>query len=148
MDGLHVDTAVIIVKAIATVCDMNSFDAQTSLPDLARRLADHDGLVVACYCAAWCNTCSAYRPAFDALAQRNPEHVFVWIDVEENEALLDDEDVENFPTLLVQSTQGNAFFGPMLPHIEHLDRLLRSIDASTPIIDAGPGPLRDLLNAT
>lgn len=124
---------------------MNFFDAQTDLPALARRLASHDGLVVACYCAAWCNSCAGYRPGFEELASRKPDHVFVWIDIEENEALLDDEEVENFPTLLVQSPAGNLFFGPMLPHPEHLERLLQGMSATQPARGDGPGSLRNLV---
>lgn len=124
---------------------MNFFDAQTQLPALARRLANHDGLVVACYCAAWCDTCGGYRQGFETLAGRQPEHVFVWVDIEENEALLDDEDVENFPTLLVQSPGGNLFFGPMLPHPEHLERLLQGMSPDQPVLQAGPAQLKTLI---
>lgn len=126
---------------------MNYFDAQSQLPELARRLASHDGLIVVCYCAAWCDTCRAYRSAFEALSRRLPGHVFAWVDIEENEALLDDEEIENFPTLLVQSSRGNVFYGPMLPHPEHLERLLQGIDAASPVIAEGPGALRDLVAA-
>ncbi|HLU79949.1 MAG TPA: thioredoxin family protein [Burkholderiaceae bacterium] len=125
---------------------MNFFDAHTRLPELARRLETHEGLVVACYCAAWCDTCNAYRPGFEALAGRLPQHLFVWVDIEECEALLDDIDVENFPTILVQSPQGNLFFGPLLPHLEHLERLLQGLDASCPADHPGPGPLKDLID--
>lgn len=126
---------------------MNVFDAQTRLAELAGRLAGHDGLVVACYCAAWCDTCRAYRSGFEALAARMPEHVFIWIDIEENESLLDDEEIENFPTLLVQSAQGNLFYGPMLPHAEHLERLLRGMSPDAVGAEKGPGALRDLVAA-
>lgn len=126
---------------------MNFFDAQLELPALAQRLASHDGLVVACYCAAWCDTCRQYRAGFEALAGRLPGHVFIWVDIEENEALLDDEDIEDFPTLLVQSPAGNLFFGPMLPHPEHLERLLRSATAEDPASEDGPGPLGKLVSA-
>lgn len=124
---------------------MNFFDAQADSPKLAQRLASHHGLVVACYCAAWCDTCGGYRPGFEALAKRNPDHVFVWIDIEENEALLDDEEVENFPTLLVQSPSGNLFFGPMLPYAEHLERLLQSLETGQAATQQGPGPLKELV---
>ncbi len=124
---------------------MNFFDAQADLPALAERLATHTGLVVACYCAAWCDTCGTYRPGFEALAAHHPAHVFVWIDIEENEALLNDEEVENFPTLLVQSPTGNLFFGAMLPYPEHLERLLESLDAGQAATQQGPGPLRELV---
>lgn len=127
---------------------MNFFDAQSQLKALAGRLAAHDGLVAACYCAAWCDTCRQYRPGFEALAARLPPHVFVWVDIEENEALLGDEDVENFPTLLIQSPQGNLFFGPMPPHPEHLERLLNgAADAGMPVTHEGPGPLKELVAA-
>ena len=124
---------------------MNFFDAQTDLSDLVRELASHEGLVVACYCAAWCDTCKSYRQPFEALSQRFPDHVFVWIDIEENEVLLGDEDVEDFPTLLIQGPTGNLFFGPMLPHIEHLERLLRGMDDSRAITAGGPGNLKRLV---
>ena len=124
---------------------MNFFDAQTDLPALAVRLKTHDGLVVACYCAAWCNTCGGYRAGFAALADKLPGHVFTWIDIEENEALLDDEEVENFPTLLVQSPAGNLFFGIMPPHPEHLERLLQGLNVNTPATASGPGALKDLM---
>lgn len=124
---------------------MNFFDAQTDLPALSRRLATQQGLVVACYCAAWCDTCGQYREGFADVARRHPEHVFAWIDIEENEALLDDEEVENFPTLLVQSSRGNLFFGPMLPYPEHLERLLQSMDDTQAATQPGPGLLKHLL---
>ncbi|MFT0850487.1 thioredoxin domain-containing protein [Achromobacter sp. F4_2707] len=124
---------------------MNFFDAQTELPALAKRLASHRGLVVVCYCAAWCDTCSGYLPGFKKLAASHPEHLFAWVDIEENEALLDDEEVENFPTVLVQSPDGNLFFGPMLPHPEHLQRLLQSMDAGRPTQQEGPALLKNLI---
>lgn len=125
---------------------MNFFDAQHQRPELSRALSLHEGIVVACYCAAWCDTCRQYQPGFLALAQSMPQHVFVWIDIEENESLLGDEDIEDFPTLLVQSQAGNLFFGPMPPHPEHLQRLLASAAAGAlPVVEAGPGALRQLL---
>ena len=124
---------------------MNFFDAQAQADALSEHLSSYNGLVVACYCAAWCDTCNSYRPGFEALAARKPEHVFVWIDIEESEHLLDDEDVENFPTLLVQSPQGNLFFGPMLPHLEHLERLLRGLEESRTVTPEGPSHIKELV---
>lgn len=124
---------------------MNLFDAQTQRVDLIDRLSSYSGLVVACYCAAWCDTCNQYRPAFESLAARKPEQLFVWIDIEESEELLDDLDVENFPTILIQSETGNHFFGTMLPHVEHLERLLAGLEGSTDVVEDGPGPLKELL---
>jgi thioredoxin 1 len=71
--------------------------------------------IVACLCAAWCGTCGSYRAAFDTLAARHPDKLFVWIDIEDQADVVGDLDVENFPTLLIQRTDLVAFFGTMLP---------------------------------
>ncbi|NYT80390.1 thioredoxin family protein [Alcaligenaceae bacterium] len=123
---------------------MPVYDPQHHMPALRDRLTREDGLVIACYCAAWCDTCRQYRPDFDGLAQKWPQHTFVWIDIEENPDLLDDEDVENFPTILVQSRAGNLFFGSMLPYISHLEKLVPGLEAADPI-EGGPGQLSGLL---
>jgi thioredoxin 1 len=110
--------------------------ATVTLPDtpaLQARLAEPADLLVACYCAAWCDTCTLYRTRFEALAAKHPEHAFVWIDIEEHADLLGDEDIENFPTLLLERQGRVLFFGTMLPHIEQLDRLIMTMAAN----DAG-----------
>jgi thioredoxin 1 len=85
-----------------------------------------DGWTVACLCAAWCGTCSSYRAAFDALAARHPDKTFVWIDIEDQAAVVGDLDVENFPTLLLQRGDTVAFFGTVLPDPKVADRLIAS----------------------
>jgi thiol-disulfide isomerase/thioredoxin len=92
--------------------------------ELQTRLAEPLNLLVACYCAAWCDTCTLYRDRFDALAKQHPEHAFVWIDIESHPELLGDEDVEDFPTLLIERDGQVLFFGTMLPHIQQLERLM------------------------
>lgn len=84
--------------------------------------------LVACLCAAWCDTCVAYRAGFDALAARFPQAEFRWVDVEEDEAL-SDMDVDNFPTILVRRGEETLFNGVLLPHHEHLQRLLEKLIA-------------------
>lgn len=122
-----------------------------NLPDTLHTLHTHlqkrtdEALTVVCYCAAWCNTCAAYQPQFDQLANHYPQHCFVWVDIEENEELLGDEDVDNFPTVLVQNKKGTLFFGSLLPHIEHLQRLLDHAD-DLPVQDnIGPGDFSALI---
>jgi len=91
---------------------------------LSARLAQpHQGLVI-CFCAAWCDTCRGYHTALATLADAYPQHVFIWADIEDHPELLGETDVENFPTLLVISGAAPRFFGPLLPHIGHLQRLL------------------------
>ena len=90
---------------------------------LAQRMQD-DVWVVACLCAAWCDTCRAYRPTFDTLADKYPAHCFVWIDIEDQADLVGDWDIENFPTLLIQHKDQVMFYGTVLPDLRVADRLL------------------------
>lgn len=82
--------------------------------------------IVACLCAAWCGTCGTYRAAFDALAARHPDKVFVWIDIEDQADVVGDLDVENFPTLLLQRGETVAFFGTVLPDPNIADRMVQA----------------------
>lgn len=95
-------------------------------PGLAQTLQNQDQMLVVCFCAAWCDTCRAYQPKFEALAASFPHASFVWVDIEDEPALLGDVDVENFPTLMIEVGGGIKFFGTMLPHIELLERLIQS----------------------
>ena len=77
-------------------------------------------------CAQWCGTCREYQPLFDRLAKEMPQARFVWVDVEEHDALLGDLDIENFPTLLLANAQMQACFaGTVLPHADTLKRMWR-----------------------
>lgn len=94
----------------------------------------HAKLHVVCLCAAWCQTCAAYRRTFDAvagdLAARGLAHAPRWIDIEDDAALVDDVDIETFPTLLVYDDALLRFAGPLTPQPETLRRLLESLAAS------------------
>lgn len=92
---------------------------------LAEWLAE-EAWVVACLCAAWCDTCQQYRTTFDTLAERHPDKRFVWIDIEDQADLAGDFDVENFPTLLIQRGGSVTFFGTVLPDLPLADRLVRA----------------------
>ncbi|KOF53275.1 MULTISPECIES: thioredoxin family protein [unclassified Achromobacter] len=112
---------------------------------LRDRLGSPDTWLIACFCAAWCDTCGQYRPRLQALSDTLPQHVFAWIDIEDHEELLGEEDVENFPTLLVQAGPRTVFYGPMLPHIGHLERLLDSLGPDSPAVATALPDLRRLL---
>lgn len=86
----------------------------------------NDRWVVICLCAAWCDVCKQYRPDFDALAQRHPDKLFLWVDIEDLSELVEDYDVENFPTLLIQRGEAVSFFGMMQPDTGQLQRLLQA----------------------
>lgn len=113
----------------------------------ARLASSPDTWLVACFCAAWCDTCEQYKPKLQALAQAMPQHVFAWIDIEDHAELLGEEDVENFPTLLVQIGPRVVFYGPMLPHIGHLERLLESLDENSATVQTALPDLPRMLAA-
>lgn len=82
-------------------------------------------LLVACLCAAWCRTCDDYRTTFDRL--RNEFAVgyrFLWVDIEDDEALVGDVDIDDFPTLLIARGSVPAFFGPVTPQVAVSRQLL------------------------
>ncbi len=95
-------------------------------PAIRQQLAQQDWLV-ACLCAAWCGTCTSYRAAFAELAQKHPDKCFVWIDVEDQADWVNDIDVENFPTILVQRRDFPCFFGTMRPDTQQLHKLLSAL---------------------
>ena len=103
---------------------MHSLTLDLDNRDAIAAAIDGDRWVVACLCAAWCGTCGGYRAAFDSLAARHPDKVFVWIDIEDQADVVGDLDVENFPTLLLQREDTVAFFGTMLPDAAVAERLL------------------------
>ena len=116
-------------------------------------------LLVACLCAQWCRTCDAYRDTLaatrDAMRLGHPAGAarFVWVDIEDESELVGDLDIEDFPTLLLARGDAILFFGPILPHAQTIDRLLRgavagelpplSPDALAADVRALPGLLRD-----
>lgn len=83
--------------------------------------------MVACLCARWCRACGDYQATFDALARQFAAQArFVWVDIEDDEAVLGEVDVEDFPTLLIAHGDRVCFFGPVMPHLQTAQRLLQS----------------------
>ena len=86
-------------------------------------------LTVTCLCAEWCGTCREYRKPFFALAERFPDAEFSWLDVEYDAEKVGDLEVDNFPTLRIERGGEVLFYGAMLPHPEHLSRLLEKLSS-------------------
>jgi hypothetical protein len=86
---------------------------------------DSDTLLV-CLCAAWCDTCDAYRATLERVLPQFPNACVVWLDIEDQEDLLGPVEVENFPTVLIARGEQVRFFGTITPQPETLARLLRA----------------------
>lgn len=80
--------------------------------------------VAAVLCAAWCRTCDAYRPVFDALRVAHADVQWHWVDIEDDAELVGDIDVQTFPTLVLADGEHVWFAGPVLPHADVAHRLL------------------------
>jgi hypothetical protein len=63
---------------------------------------------------------------FHGLQADFPGATFRWIDIEDESDLVDPIEVEDFPTLLIVSGGQARFFGPVMPHLETLKRLVQS----------------------
>ncbi|WP_338844415.1 thioredoxin domain-containing protein [Massilia sp. W12] len=85
--------------------------------------------LVCALCAEWCLTCKAYAAPFAALAQRFPEVDFIWADIEDESDFLQDPEIDNFPTLLIQRGAQTLFFGVTLPESAIAARLLENLQA-------------------
>jgi thioredoxin 1 len=84
-------------------------------------------LLVVCLCAAWCKTCSEFRDTFDNLAKAQPDAQYVWLDVEDDSALIGDIEIENFPTLAVFRGNSPFFYGVSMPQEGVVARTLASL---------------------
>lgn len=102
---------------------MGTLPYSVTLPQRARRL-------VACLCAEWCGTCRDYQAVLRGIAGQWPADAFVWLDVEEQAELIDDLDIETFPTILVIDARDVLFCGPVPPSAEPLARLMRALDGN------------------
>ncbi|MDF1486589.1 thioredoxin family protein [Ramlibacter sp. H39-3-26] len=84
---------------------------------------------VVCLCAEWCGTCREYRAVFHALARQYPRLRFEWLDIEDESDIVDELDVQTFPTLLIADGAQVRFLGPLTPPAEVLARLIERLQA-------------------
>lgn len=61
---------------------------------------------------------------FAALRAAHPGLRFVWVDIEDDAELVDELEVETFPTLLIGVGRELRFIGPVLPQLAPAQRLL------------------------
>ena len=127
---------------------MSVADTKAGLPDdLADRLSDSASLVVVCLCAAWCDTCTAFRASFERIAEARPRVTFVWLDVEDDSEICGDIDIENFPTLAVYRGGRLLHYGVSLPQEGSVARLVDELAKRTSTVTDAPQPVLELPRA-
>ncbi len=99
-----------------------------------------DELLVACLCAAWCDTCLAYRATLRTVAAGRPGLRCAWIDIENDSDALGDAalDIEDFPTVMLLRGGRPLFYGPLLPHAATLSRLLDAAGSGAALAPGSP----------
>ena len=97
------------------------------MPHSGASAGGREDLLVVCFCAAWCTTCSEFRDTFDKLAQSQQGTDFVWLDIEDDSAMLCDIEIESFPTLAVFRGATPLFYGVTMPQEGVVARTLASL---------------------
>lgn len=90
---------------------------------------DPGGWFAACFCAEWCGVCRGWRAAFDEVQAALPGWRFRWVDVEDEEDIMQDFDVETFPLVLVAKDGVLRHFAPVDPSVAALRALLARLQA-------------------
>ena len=102
---------------------------------------------VCCLCAAWCDVCTGFRERFEQLAIQHPDIVLLWIDIEDRADMVEEFDVDNFPTLLMQRGDAIFFYGTIEPDAAGISRLITSQIRAEGAAPAGHHALRSKLAA-
>jgi thioredoxin 1 len=89
--------------------------------------ADESPFLVVSMCADWCGTCGEFREAFERMAAADAGGLYVWLDIEDDAALVGDIDIENFPTLAVYREGEPLFYGVTLPQEGVVQRTLQAL---------------------
>jgi thiol-disulfide isomerase/thioredoxin len=93
---------------------------------LAHKLSASNATVAAlCLCAQWCGVCRDFRQIFEAAKAIHPHMLLEFVDVEDEADLLDELDIDTFPTLVLGTAERIVFAGPILPQAGTLERHLR-----------------------
>jgi thioredoxin 1 len=110
-------------------------------------VAGNEGLLVVCLCAAWCKACAEFRDTFDRLAKSGGGARYVWLDVEDDCALVSDIEIENFPTLAVFRGGKPLFYGVTMPQEGVVARTLALLARADRDEVAVPGEIAGLPEA-
>ena len=103
--------------------------------------------VLIALCADWCGTCRTFRPVLGQLAAAHPHIVFSWLDIEDEAVLANDLDIETFPTLVIFRDGAPLYFGPSLPMMDVVAKLIRAAEATAGPLSQIPPEIFDMANA-
>lgn len=101
-------------------------------------------MAVVALCAAWCDTCTEFRRAFERMAATRPDALFVWLDIEDDAQLCGDIDVENFPTLAIFRGAALLHYGVSLPQEGTVARLIEEMAGRNEAVEDAPDAVREL----
>jgi thioredoxin 1 len=108
------------------------------------RPGHRSGLLVVCFCAAWCDTCDGVRAALQRIATRDDANTYLWLDIEDDAALIGEIEIENFPTLAVYRDGEPLFFGVSPPQEGVIARTLAALASSEARTTQVPDPVTRL----
>jgi thioredoxin reductase (NADPH) len=111
---------------------------------IAQRWTTAEPIVVVCFCAAWCDTCTLFQQVFESLASERPAVLFVWFDIEDDDLITGQIDVEDFPTLAVYHGDRLLHFGVSLPHKGTVARLIDELATRSEEVADAPQAVREL----
>jgi len=105
---------------------------------------ERGALLVVCLCAAWCDTCDAFRVTFERIAVTRPHVSFLWLDIEDDAEICGEIDVENFPTLAIWRGGALVFYGVSLPQEGSVARLIDAMAGDAPPAPGAPAAVVEL----
>jgi thioredoxin reductase (NADPH) len=108
---------------------------------------DDERIVVVALCAAWCDTCTEFRAAFERIAAARPDVLSIWLDIEDDAAICGEIDVENFPTLAIYRGSSLLHYGVSLPQEATVARLIDAMLQPRRALPGAPEGVRALPNA-
>lgn len=79
-----------------------------------------DDIWVVCLCADWCHVCRGMEADFRGMQVRIPGLRWVWLDIEAHDSLVEDLDINTFPTYLVATAKDVLLLAPGPTSVEAL----------------------------